>query len=100
MSTEQVVDLFPSIISGAIHPSVPAIPDRREKDIRPTFKKIKINLVSNLLTFQIYLQCSGFTTILYTIILQFLTFSFLQRPKSDIIALTSPFFPGIDIKTL
>jgi len=36
MSTEHVVDRFPNIISGAIQPSVPAIPDRREKDIRPT----------------------------------------------------------------
>ena len=39
MSTEQVVERFPNIISGAIQPSVPAMPDRREKDIRPTLNK-------------------------------------------------------------
>ncbi len=38
MSTEQVVDRFPNIISGATQPSVPAMPDRREKEILPTFK--------------------------------------------------------------
>ncbi len=65
ISTAQVLDLLPSpssIISGAIHPSVPATPDRREKDIRPTF-------------------------------------SFLQSPKSEIMALTSPRRPGIEIST-
>ena len=63
MSTLQVVERFPSIISGAIHPSVPATPDLLEKDIRPNL-------------------------------------SFLHSPKSEIMARTSPFFPGIDIRTL
>lgn len=65
MSTAQVVRLVFSsaIISGAIQPSVPATPDRLEKDILPIF-------------------------------------NFLHKPKSEIIALISPFALGVEISTL
>jgi len=55
--------LLSSSISGAIQPSVPAAPDRRENDIRPAA-------------------------------------SFLHRPKSEIMARTSPRESGWDINTL
>lgn len=66
MSTAQVVLIVvssPSIISGAIQPSVPAKPDLREKETRPIF-------------------------------------SFLHKPKSEIMARTSPLAFGTDINTL